>query len=396
MKKNLSVIASLLLSAPLFADTLSDAFQNSKVNGEIKAAYVDSNFLGATDSDISAVGGKVGIVTGNFYGLKAGATFQASHVISDDITSVGNTRVDNFNASGAVMSEAYLEYTLSNTSLKVGRQFIQTPLLSSGIEGKSSESIIKDSFEAYVLTNTDLPNTTLVAGYVNKYQAPTDSNGNEGEFTDTGVEDGAYTIYLKNNSIENLTLQAQYLDVNGTTDKDALYFQADYQLGAQTLSAQYLTSSNGTADGELFGLKATGPLGIWKLGYLVAYNSSTKDQNNGDAYIGEGQGTTDTLFTAMPVHGGGVPARADTDTIVGAIVIPAGPVTLIPYGGKSFSKTHALGDVSALGTMLIYPIAKDLLFKAEFEHVNIEHTIPVASINDENTDTTRVYLTYKF
>lgn len=389
MKKNLSVIASLLLSAPLFADTLSDAFQNSKVNGEIKAAYVDSNFLGATDSDISAVGGKVGIVTGNFYGLKAGATFQASHVISDDITSVGNTRVDNFNASGAVMSEAYLEYTLSNTSLKVGRQFIQTPLLSSGIEGKSSESIIKDSFEAYVLTNTDLPNTTLVAGYVNKYQAPTDSNGNEGEFTD--VEDGAYTIYLKNNSIENLTLQAQYLDVNGTTaanDKDALYFQADYQLGAQTLSAQYLNSSNGTADGELFGLKATGPLGIWKLGYLVAYNSST--DKTGDVYTGAGEGTSDTPFTAMPVHGGGVPSRADTDTVVGAIVIPAGSVTLIPYGGKSFSKTHPIGDVSALGTMLIYPIAKDLLFKAEFEHVEVEKVIT------KDTDTTRVYLTYKF
>jgi hypothetical protein len=397
MKKNLSIIASLLLSAPLFADTLSDAFQNSKVSGEIKAAYVDSNFLGATDSDISAVGGKVGIVTGNFYGLKAGATFQASHVISDDITSVGNIKVDNFNASGAVMSEAYLEYTLSNTSLKAGRQFIQTPLLSSVIEGKSSESIMKDSFEAYVLTNTDLPNTTLVAGYVNKYQAPTDSNGNEGEFTD--VEDGAYTIYLKNNSIENLTLQAQYLDVDGTTvanDKDALYFQADYKLGAQTLSAQYLTSSNGSNDGEVYGFKATGPLGIWKLGYLAAYNSNTKDQNNGDAYIGEGQGTTDTLFTAMPVHGGSVPSRADTDTIVGAIVIPAGPVTLIPYAGKSFSKTHPIGDVSALGTMLIYPIAKDLLFKAEFEHLNIEHTIPANSINEEDTDTTRVYLTYKF
>lgn len=396
MKKNLSIIASLLLTAPLFADNLSDVFTNPKVSGEIKAAYVDSNFLGGAESDdVFATGGKLGIQTNSFYGLKAGATFQASHVFSDDISSTSNTRVNNFNASDAVMSEAYLEYTLFNTSLKAGRQFIQTPLLSSGIEGKSSESIVKDSFEAYLLTNTDLPNTTFVAGYVNKYQAPTDSKGNIGSFED--VEDGAYTVYLKNDSIDNLTLQAQYLDVNGLTtanDKDALYFQADYKLGAQTLSAQYLNSSKGTSDGELYGLKATGPLGIWKLGYLVAYNSST--DKTGEAYVGEGEGVTDTPFTAMPVHGGGVPTRPDTDTVVGAIVVPAGPVTVIPYGGKSFSKTHVLGDVSALGTMLIYPISKDLLFKAEYEHVNIENTIPVASITDDNTDTTRVYLTYKF
>lgn len=389
------------------SNSISEAFADSKVKGEIKSAYIDSNFLGSVKSDsITAIGGNLNIKTGDFYGFSANATFQTSSVLNDGIDYVDQSpippfnvngaskRTNYFNASGSVLSEAYIEYKNSNTSLKAGRQFITTPLVSSGVEGKSSEAIIKDSFEAYVLTNTDLPNTTIVAGYVTKWQAQSDGFGNVGTFNK--FQDGAYTIYAQNKSLENLTLTAQYLKENGVSsanDKDALYFQADYQLGAQTISAQYLSSTDKTQtaneqDGKIFGLKATGPLGIWKFGYLVAYNSST-DKNAG-VYTGAGEGTTDTLFTAMPVHDGGVPSRPDTDTLVGALVAPVGPTTLIAYAGKSSSKTHVLGDVTAAGAILIYPIAKNLLLKANYEHVECEKIIT------EDTDTTRIYLSYKF
>jgi hypothetical protein len=394
----------MAISTPLLADSLSEAFEKLEVKGEIKTAYVDSNFFGAPKSDsVFAIGGNLGVVTGSYYGFKAGATFQTSSVLSDDVDNgnaspfnVNNVskRTHYFDASGAVLSEAYLQYSIANTSLKVGRQFIYTPLVSTGLEGKSSEAIIKDSFEAYILTNTDLPDTTIVAGYVSKWQPQSDGLGNTGDFVK--VEDGAYTIYAKNTSIENLTLQAQYLDINGQTssgDKDALYLQADYQAGPHTLSAQFLSSTDksqasNAQDGTLYGLKATGPLGLGKLGYLVAFNSST-DKDAG-VFTGAGEGVTDTPFTAMPVHDGGLPARPDTDTLVGAIVVPFSNFTFIPYGGKSMSKTHPLGDVTAFGAMAIYPIAKNLLLKANYEHVECENIIT------EDTDTTRIYLSYKF
>jgi len=400
MKKvsRLSLIATLALSSTMYANNISEAFDKLEVSGEVKAAYVDSNFLGGTKSDsVTAIGGSLSVKTGEFYGFKAGATFQTSSVLSDDVgnnagtpLSVNNTsyRTNFFDASGSVLSEAYIEYAFKNTSVKAGRQFITTPLVSSGLEGKSSEAIIRDSFEAYTLTNTDIPNTTVVLGYVDKFQAQSDGSGNVGKFN--SFQDGAYTIYAKNTSIENLTLQAQYLDVSGTTaatDKDALYFQADYQLGAQTISAQYLTTTDSSNDGELYGLRATGPLGLGKLGYLVAYTSST-DKNNA-VYNGAGEGTTDTIFTALPVHDGGVPSRADNDTLVGALVAPIGPTTVIAYTGKSSSSTHALGDVTGTGVMFIYPIAKDLVLKANYEHVTVQ-------AQPEDTDTTRVYLSYKF
>jgi hypothetical protein len=394
-----SLIAALSLTSlvtSMSADNLSEAFTNGKIKGEIKSVYSNSNFLGKTKSDdITTVGGSLGYVTGDFYGFKAGATAQVSHVVSENKNN--SVFASDLDASGAVLSEIYIDYKLANTSAKAGRQFIYTPLVSSAIDGKSSESLIKDSFEAYLLTNTDIPDTVLVAGYVDKYQSKAAST-NIGSFQQ--FEDGAYTLYVKNNSLENLELQGQYLNVNGiavNTDRENLYFQMDYKLGMQTLSAQYLSSTDESKavdlqDGELFGIKATGPLGISNLGYVVAFNSSTKD---GDVNLGAGTGTTDTAFTAMPVNGGGVPSRANTDTLVGGIVIPISDITTIAYAGNSWSN-GGLGDVSAVGAMAIYPFYKNFLLKANYEHVETENTIAAAGIVEGNTDVTRVYLSYKF
>jgi len=381
------------------SDSIAEAFSNSKVKGELKAVYGKSNFdpgtqaLPATkDDSILAAGGSLGIITDTFYGIKLGATFQASTILSD--TNKNAIYANDMNVSGAVLSESYVDYTIANTNLKAGRQFITTPLLSSSLDGKASESLIKDSFEAYVLTNADIPDTTLIAGYVSKYQGKT--NGTEDVSKFDKFQDGAYTIYAKNTSVENLTLQAQYLDENGITstkDKNALYLQADYKMGAHTLSAQYLSSEDKTQaanaqDGTLYGLRAMGPIGIDKLGYIVAYNSST--DRNAPVYTGAGAGTTDTAFTAMPVNGGGVPTRADTDTLVGGVIIPIATTTSILYTGKSTSSTHALGDVTAIGAIFIYPVVKNFTIKANYEHVEIE------KLATEDADTVRVYLSYKF
>lgn len=391
----LSTVAILSLSSMVtFAnasENLADAFTNGKIKGQIKSVYSNSNFLGNVKSDdITTIGGSLGFITDDFYGFNAGATFQTSHVLNQDNNN--NVFSSDLDAQGSVLSEAYVSYKLANTSAKMGRQFIYTPLVSSAIDGKASESLIKDSFEAYVLTNTDIPDTTLMGSYIDKYQAKATS-GDIGSFEQ--FEDGAYTFYAKNTSIKDLTLQAQYLKVNAiATDSDIqnLYFQADYMLAGHTLSAQYLSSTDESKasnleDAELFGLKATGPVGLGKLGYVVAYNSSTKD---GEVNLGKGSGTTDTPFTAMPVNGGGVPSRADTDTIVGGLIVPIYDVTFVGYAGKSFSKTHVLGDVTATGAMVIYPFYKNFLLKANYEHVEVEKVVT------ENTDVSRIYLSYSF
>ena len=77
-------------------------------------------------------------------------------------------------------------------------------------------------------------------------------------------------------------------------------------------------------------------------------------------------------------------------------MIPVYDVTVVPYAGYSWSDYDALGDVSAVGAMAIYPFYKNFLLKANYEHVGLENTIAPAGIVDKNTDVTRVYLSYNF
>lgn len=224
----LSLVASLAVAGftSAYADSLAEAFATSKLKGEIKSEYfAKRNAAGVKDS-IWSNGGNLYVTTGSYYGLSAGVTFQVGHVASVD----GSGYDADMNANGAALSQAYIQYVMNNTSFKAGRQYLHMPLIA-----VSGSRMFRQSFEAYMLSNTDLPNTTLVAGYVNKYQNRTSSSsgsatiGDEPFFADVG-DDGAYTLYAKNTSIENLAVQSQYLiEKNDANDRKSLYADAVYK-----------------------------------------------------------------------------------------------------------------------------------------------------------------------
>ncbi|MFA9373710.1 MAG: OprD family outer membrane porin [Poseidonibacter sp.] len=385
MKKitKLSLVAALTLSSTVYANTLAEAFAGSKVTGEIKAQYFDkqSPSDGKNDS-IVVVGGNLGIVTDSFNGLKIGATFQTTQTVTRDIEDT-NDFLNTMDASGSVLSESYISYTLSNTTAKIGRQYITTPLVAG-----SGSRMIKESFEGATLMNNDLPDTTLVLGYVNKFQGRTDGEKGPGKFND--FEDGAYTLYAKNNSIKELTLQAQYLDVKGitsSTDKDVLYFDATYDAGFAKLSAQILDSSNGNVDGTMYGLKATGNIAMINLTGI--YTSTTDD---GQVYPGAGNGA-DSAFTALPVHGGLVTYMANTDTMVAVAATKIADATLVAYVGQVKSPDHNnLGGsdkIDAYGGFVEYSFNKNFSTKVMYENAKFSDTL-------DDSNALRVYTSYKF
>mgnify|MGYP005994156043 CR=1 FL=1 len=299
MKKiaKLSLIAAVAVAGfttSASADSLAEAFAASKVKGEIKSQYFEKELQDGTKSSIWTNGGNLSLTTGSYYGLKAGVTFQTGHVASiDDDNGKYNSDMD---ASGSVMSEAYLAYTLGNTTAKAGRQYIKTPLVAG-----SGSRMFKQSFEGIVLANTDIPNTTLVAAYVDKYQNRTDKAGGEPEFNQ--VEDGAYTVYAKNTSIEDLTIQAQYAQIKALSGNDtkAMYADASYKLSNVVVSGQvYSTDDGSTTDsnGSLYGLKVEG-----KLGGLSARAAYTTTDDEAEVVAGLGSGA-DYSFTASPINGG--------------------------------------------------------------------------------------------
>ena len=270
-----AAIAVAGLTSTSSASTLAEAFSASTVKGEIKSQYFAQESATQENSNVLNTGGNLSFKTGSFNGLTAGVTFQTAHVINDNDKTRGYYN-SNQDVSGSVMSESYLAYTLENTTAKIGRQYISTPLIAG-----SGSRILKESFEGYVLVNTDIANTTLVAAYVNKFQARTDGNGGVASFSESKATDGAYTVHAKNTSIDNLTLRAAYAAINNeaaNSDKKVIYIDAKYKFNPVTVALQTYQSDNGEAtnsDGSQYGIKVSGKVGMVSL--MAAYAKISDD-----------------------------------------------------------------------------------------------------------------------
>jgi len=277
------VVAGLATSS-FAADTLADAFAKGKVSGELRAWYFDRDFAknpataaaytAATkqDADIFNTGLVLGYVTDSFMGFSMGATMQSSFAPFADKDAKADFNSDMY-GSGAVLSEAYVAYTMKNTAVKVGRQFITTPLVAG-----SGSRMIKQSFEAALITNTDIPNTTLAAGVVTKYQNRTDGAGNVAKFNElTANHDYAYTILAINKSIPGVTLTGQWAQIENTLDDyyvEAAYAGTaagfTYGLAANYLATSYDVSTAAGDKGTMYGAKVS--MGMGNLNGYVAYS----------------------------------------------------------------------------------------------------------------------------
>jgi hypothetical protein len=213
--------------------------------------------------------------------------------------------------------------------------------------------MIKEAFQAAVLINTDLPNTTLVAGYSDKFQGRTSdydrsmpggdsempSFKKEAVFYGAGTSrgslgspagasnvfgfDGAYTAAAINKSIPNLTLTGQYLFVNaveGTNGGDAnvFYAEGNYVVPLSNMKllidATYRGSRTSNATFDSFHVEGDmyqGRVGFSELAGFnasFAYSTVSSDQS---VLLGAGNGPT--TYTAPLIKGAEVTSGAGTD-----------------------------------------------------------------------------------
>lgn len=386
----ISAIASIQTSS-LAAESLSDAFTNGKVNGQLKSYYFAKTYDGNTTKDASiwVNGLTLGYKTDSLYGFSLGTTAQFSSVTSIDDDS--SKYLGTMDASGTVMSELYLQYKIDNTTMKAGRQFFGTPIVAG-----SGSRFIRQSFEGYSISNTDLPNTTIIGAYLNKFADRTDRAGEPGEFGRTRVGiDGTWTIYAKNNSIKNLQLQGQYADVselakNANNGYSILYFDAIYKFELPlnpSLSAQYLNTSYDAAnqkDGTAYGLK----LGISyeNLSAYAAY-TTVSDDNNVNQGVGSG---------AIPLYTNGETVDAwsatlsDTDAYKIGAAYKIGNATI----GLSHSSFDRTGQKVLKETNLTvtYKANKNLTAQVQYSKLNDQY---ISAEKDINSDL-RMRLIYSF
>ncbi|WP_067174032.1 OprD family outer membrane porin [Sulfurospirillum sp. UCH001] len=306
-----AIVVAGLTSSSFAADNLADAFKNGKVSGELKAYYFSNkDDVGDKDS-IFTTGVLLNYKTDTLYGFGLNLTAQGSSSPFADHGAKDDYKYSMY-GPGAQISEAYLSYTLGKTTALVGRMFLDTPLVAS-----SGSRVIKDAFEGAAIINTDLPNTTLIAGYVQKGQDRTNYNDGIGKFTKyfaTGslsigqlpveAEDGAYTLAIINKSITGLTLTAAYanaFDIAQLAYIEALYEGKASELG-YTLGAQYYynkidSSLSVGIDDTISSYAFKAGLSYKGINGTVAY-SQTSDDNVllGELVSGLGNGA-DLLYT---------------------------------------------------------------------------------------------------
>jgi len=224
--------ADVALNLNITADLLA----NDLVSVSAGAGYTVLTTLGLENNFVSNVVGGAHTAT-----VPTGAQYGGP---------LGGAKVEN----ASWMKEAWIAATSGKTTAKLGRMVLDTPLAFT--ETWTAE---QNTFEAAVLINQDIPNTTLVGAYVGNgngtetfgqdaqsnvqtlglASAPV-VNGN-GDFTTYGTN-GAYAVGIVNNSYAPLTAQAWYYDVVSLAT--AYWLQADLDassLGVDglTLGAQY-------------------------------------------------------------------------------------------------------------------------------------------------------------
>lgn len=171
----LSLLASMMVLSASAADDLAGMFKEGKASGQVRAFYIDRDYSGivSTHRDATAIGGYLKYETGAWNGLNLGAAFYTSNglFLGDKTLSTGadNPEVDptllgKSNDSVTYMGEAYVQYKNGNTTFKGGRQKLDTPMA-----GSDDARMLPNLFEAYVLSNTDVKDTTLIAAHVTKF-----------------------------------------------------------------------------------------------------------------------------------------------------------------------------------------------------------------------------------
>ena len=350
MKKKilLSALAISLVSSLNAADDLSSMFTEGKTSGQIRAFYIDREYQGGSGADTHrnslALGGHLKFETSDYKGLSFGAAFYTSN----DVPVLDYTKDDGADGkkdptlvgqgydSYAMLGEAYLQYTLSNTTFKGGRQTLDTPLA-----GSDDARMVKNLFEAYLLVNTDIPNTTLIAGHVDKFAQGTfgqvynpaanaansllsvtsgysavDTKNQTGEF----INMGKYSVGKSTNGVSVVSatykkdgLKIQAWDYYAHDILNAIYADISYNMKmdafAPYIAAQIISESDigDKIAGDVNGLYWAAKAGAKFSGFntYVAY-SQTSSNDAGDAAT---KNAIITPWGGMPAYTQGMVTR---------------------------------------------------------------------------------------
>ena len=268
----LSTITLMIMTIVINANSLANAFENATVDGYVRAAYEIHHIEGDETFKDGAVGGKLHIETAPIHGISLGSSFYTSNSFG----SADNRGLVPFRGevahSYAILGEAYLKAVFGNTTLKLGRQEIETPFAQVDDIG-----MVPNTFEAYILENKDIYSTTLFIGQIQK-MAGVDAEIVD-QFTRVNGSKNMQVLGVTYEGIKDLTLNAWYYRLKDAQIDSIAYLEASYEgayngmgygLGVQYAKQTYLQEK----DALVYGVNASISHEDTGLTVGVAYNKA--------------------------------------------------------------------------------------------------------------------------
>ena len=342
--------------------------------------------LGATNSDI-------------FAGIGAGV--EVSGIIETP-DSKKHTKGGNAMSDSAGITQGYLTYGIGGTSIKLGRQLLPKSL--SPFAFSEGWQIFKNSFDAALVVNSSLPNTTLVYAYVqnaNRSVGPALENWDR-----INPTDGVHMVTAQNKSIDNMTITGTWyyapdMEINlGATgpeggDINVFWGDATYKADAFTVAVQGgQVSPNELASTGAFGAKVAGKLGMF--GLSAAYSSV----DDGAVPVHNlGTGVKTPLYTQAVLNQNTIKIDSDTWKIAANVKGLGGKWTAYylsadmgdkAYGSVFGTKDAGAGTYDEAAIMYKAKVTENTTFFGAWVNQNDDRQV------DENQNFVRFWARYNF
>ena len=316
MVKMSIVAASLIATSAMAADKGIDIV----TTGQAVVYYqtLANNGAGAPDLfDQGTAKANAGVQLNLDADLKNGFTFGSQinylgtlglekNVVSGTMQNTNGGITENNIADDVYLSQLYVAKKIGNTNVKLGRQ--ELPQSLSPFAYSEDWNVFKNSFDAVLAVNSDIPNTTLVGAYVAKgnYNNVGSNMSSFGDISTTAgtVSDTAYMVTAQNKSIPMATVTATYYAVSnvaGSVDADILW--GDVAIASKDLPMGLnFGIQGGQISPDLTGAKDTNALGlqvgmkpVGELTLTAAYTTV----NDGDVGVKNTGGVKTPLYTQM-------------------------------------------------------------------------------------------------
>jgi imipenem/basic amino acid-specific outer membrane pore len=263
MKK--SLLLGLAVLSCLSATDFSEVFTTGESSGKIRIASIHQNNEVNTDTYGTSLGGWLKYETAAWNDLSFGAAGYVSQKISFLSGDEEEVTTDFFDANGnsfIYIGEAYINYSASDLTVRIGRQRIESPFVNG-----DDVRMLPNTFEAAVGTYNAFEKTTITAGYLYRwagYDSPQGHHEHINQFNQFGVNhdsNGVIMLGAVNESIDNLLIQGWLYRTDKVTDiayLDANYkFNFDEEKSVDFLVQYALLDENTNSLGDATGMDGT-------------------------------------------------------------------------------------------------------------------------------------------